>query len=377
MPDRPEVRVLGPVEVRRGGDVVPAGGGHQRTVLALLALAEGRVVSSDELAEAVWGDEAVARSRGTLQVYVSNLRRVLDAGPDAIVARPPGYALDVDAVGVDVQRFADALDDAQALAAADPAGAMDRLGDALRLWRGDVAGDLSDGHAFEAHRARLHELRLLAEEARWDAALAAERQAEVLAEIEQGCRTAPLREQRWATLMVALYRCDRQADALSAYQRAREVLVEELGIEPGPRLRRLEQEVLRQSDSLLVSEDEAVPSVAWLGADGERHVQRLESDRACRIGRDPDRTEVTLGWDPQVSRTHAEICAEDHRWILRDLGSTNGTSCNGAPVESTREVHDGDILRVGDTTILVRLEASPRRRRSFVVGETIAATDPE
>ena len=338
----------------------------------MLALADGSVVSADELADAVWGDDAVHRSRGTLQVYVSNLRKALDAGPGSIVGRPPGYALDTEIVEVDAGRFARAVEEARRAAERSPSEAMDALTEALSWWRGPLAADLGGGPSLDLHRDRLTEMRLAAEELRWEAAIAAGRHAEVLDDLELGCRRAPLREQRWASLMVALYRSDRQAGALEAYQQARAVLVDELGLEPGPRLRRLEQAVLVQADSLLAPTDEPTPSVSWIGPDGGRHVHGLDAaGPTCVIGRDPDQTDITLAWDGQASRIHAELERHGSGWRIVDRASTNGTFRNGSRIGGPEDLVDGDVLRIGETQLLVRLGARGEGIRSLVVGDTI------
>ncbi len=255
---RLELRLLGPLEVTRGGRPVPVGSPKPRALLAALALEAGRVVSADRLVEDLWPAEAPETAGHAVQVYVSQLRRAL--GTDAISTRKPGYVLELDRERIDVHRFARLADEGRAaLQGGDPAAAESALREALALWRGSALLDFTYEPFAQAEIARLEELRLVALEERVEADLELGRHAELVAELEALVDAQPLRERPRTQLMLALYRAGRQADALAAYRAARETLVEELGIDPGPALRELEAAILRQDESLRLPD--AVASV--------------------------------------------------------------------------------------------------------------------
>jgi predicted ATPase/DNA-binding SARP family transcriptional activator len=239
-----EFRVLGPVEAVRDGDRLRLGGPRQRALLALLLLQPARPISVDRLVEELWHGDPPRGGERTLRVSVSRLRSAL--GDDAIVARAPGYALDVEADRVDAARFERLLREGREALRRGAAGrAADRLGAALALWRGPALADVADAGALAAEARRLDELRLVCSEQRIEAELALGRHAELVAELERLVAEQPLREGFWRRLVIALYRSERQADALAAYRRARTLLAEELGLEPSEELRALERAVLR------------------------------------------------------------------------------------------------------------------------------------
>jgi predicted ATPase/DNA-binding SARP family transcriptional activator len=247
-----QFRILGPLEVVRSGCAVPLGGPRQRAVLAVLLLEANRVVPFDRLAEDVWGGHPPG-SVTTLQTYVFHLRRALDpdrlpgAGGDVLVTRDRGYQLRVNREHLDAAVFEEGLAAGQAaLAAGQYAEAAEGLRNALALWRGPVLADLADYAFIRPETARLEELRLAAIEDRIDADLALGRHHALTGELERLVGEYPLRERLQGQLMLTLYRCGRQAEALAVYRRVRELLSGELGIEPGEELRRLERAVLRQ-----------------------------------------------------------------------------------------------------------------------------------
>src|SRR5690348_11874902 len=246
-----QFRILGPLEVSRSGCAVPLGGPRQRAVLALLVLEANRVVSMDRLAEEVWGGRPPEGWATTLQTYVFHLRRALEpdrargAAGDVLVTRDRGYLLRVNREHLDAARFQDGFTAGRAaLEAGRYAEAAETLRRALGRWRGPVLADLADYAFTRPEAARLEELRLAALEARIDADLALGRHDALTAELEQLAAEHPLRERLHGQLMVALYRCDRQAEALAAYRRARDLLADELGIDPGESLERLHSAVL-------------------------------------------------------------------------------------------------------------------------------------
>jgi WD40 repeat protein/DNA-binding SARP family transcriptional activator len=234
-----DVRVLGPVEVSVEGRAVALGGGKQRALLAMLALKAGSTVSTDRLIDGLWGERPPATATKLVQVYVSQLRKALAAAGNGarIVTGEHGYLLRLGSEDVDARRFERLV--------AEGAGR-----EALALWRGPALDDVAD-EPFAADEARrLEELRLTAVELAIDADLAAGRHREVVGELAALVVEERLREKFHAQRMLALYRCGRQADALDAYRQARATLVDEIGVEPGPELRRLHEAILRQDPSL-------------------------------------------------------------------------------------------------------------------------------
>ena len=273
-----EFGILGPLEVLRAGRAVPLGGPRQRAVLALLVLEANRVVSMDRLAEDVWGGHPPEGWATTLQTYVFHLRRALEpdrdrgAAGDVLVTRDRGYLLRVDREHLDAARFADGLAAGRAaLEAGRAAEAAQTLRLALDLWRSPVLADLADYAFTRPEAARLEELRLAAVEARIDADLALGRHDTLTAELEQLATEHPLRERLHGQLMLALYRSGRQADALAAYRRVRDLLAGELGIDPGEPLQRLHASVLAHDPALDWRPESQTPLPAEdhsAGADG-------------------------------------------------------------------------------------------------------------
>jgi ABC-type transport system substrate-binding protein/DNA-binding SARP family transcriptional activator/sugar lactone lactonase YvrE len=243
-----EFRVLGPLDVRIDGVVVNVGGPKQRALLALLVLSANRVVSRDRLLEEVFADESVTGPR-RLNVQISRLRKVV--GEQRLVTRPPGYLLQVEPGELDLHLFEQLVADGRrALEDADPARAAELLGEALRLWRGRALADLEFEPFARVEAERLEELRLAAVEDRIEAELALGRHGALVPELETLVAEHPLRERLRGQLMLALYRSGRQADALDVYRVGRSLLVDELALEPGPRLKELEQAILRQDEAL-------------------------------------------------------------------------------------------------------------------------------
>jgi WD40 repeat protein/DNA-binding SARP family transcriptional activator len=254
-----EFRILGPLEVSDGGRTIEIPAPKQRLLLTVLALAAGAEVSADRLLQELWGDDPPGGGLKTLQYHVSKLRDALQPGRESgedsvIVTRPHGYALAVLPDEVDAVRFGRIVRDARRLLEFDPSQAALLLREGLDLWRGPLPTALLETPVASLEARRLTELRLTALEDRIDADVATGRHAEVVPELEALVTEHPLRERLWALLIVALYRSDRQAEALRAYQRLSTILGEELGIEPSPDLRRLEEMVLLQVPDLDVPE---------------------------------------------------------------------------------------------------------------------------
>lgn len=245
-----DVRLLGAVAADRDGVSVSLGGRGPTTLLALLALNPGEVVAIDRIIDAVWEGEPPATAVNTVQVYVSRLRRALGES-EAVLTRRPGYLLSLDRASVDALRFEDAVMLARRDLEEGSAGvAAARLSEALKTWRGPVADGLSQASFMEGFRSRMEEARWAARTLLARAELARGRHRELVEQLAGWVADAPAREDLWASLMLALYRSGRQADALEAYRRARTYLVEELGLDPGSELQTLEGAILRQDPSL-------------------------------------------------------------------------------------------------------------------------------
>lgn len=250
-------RALGPVEAVVGGQLVDLGTPKQRALLALLVSRIGEPVTLDVIVEELWAGNSPRSAITSLQTYVANLRRVLE--PD----RPPrtpatvlrtsgqGYLLNSRVVDVDVHRFCEcATAGWQALDRDDPQQALSEFEAALGLWRGTPYADIVDATSIVPEVVRLQELRLSVNEGRCAALLGVGAHAVAVAELEAFTQAHPLREYGYELLSVGLYRAGRQADALAALRTNQRRLAEELGIDPGPALRRLEREILNQAPTL-------------------------------------------------------------------------------------------------------------------------------
>src|ERR671918_1057237 len=246
-----EIRVLGRVDALAGGRALPLRGSKQRAVLAMLALRANRTVSADGLIDGLWGEDPPASAAKNVQLYVSQLRKALAAGGDgaSIVTHGRGYELRLPEDAVDATRFERLVEEA-ARESANDAAASGAAGAALELWRGAPLADVAAEPFAAAEIGRLEELHLRAIELAVDAELAAGRHAEVIAQLEELIAEEPLRERLHAQRMLALYRAGRQSEALEAYRTAREMLIEQIGVEPGPELQRLQAAVLAQDPSL-------------------------------------------------------------------------------------------------------------------------------
>jgi DNA-binding SARP family transcriptional activator len=248
-----EFRLLGPLEVSDGDRRIEIGRGRRRSLLALLLLRPNEVISAERLIDELWGEQPTATATKSLHVYVSQLRKELHASGDGevVLTRGNGYVAQVAPDQVDVSRFEGlTAEGKRLLAGGDPTRAGKRLREALALWRGPPLADFAYEPFAQGDIARLEEQRLVALEARIEADLALGRHAELTGELEALVREHPLREGLRGQLMLALYRCGRQAEALDVYRTGRAALVEELGIEPGPALRELQEKILAQSPEL-------------------------------------------------------------------------------------------------------------------------------
>jgi predicted ATPase/DNA-binding SARP family transcriptional activator len=368
-----DIRLLGPVEVWRDGQPQPIGGRRQRTLLALLAIEPGRTAPVDRLVDEVWAGDASDGAPTSLKVYVSRLRSTLGASADLAFVQS-GYRLQVPPDSVDSVRFERLLGSARRLLhrrhaprPAELARAAELARTALDLWRGPVFGGLAESGVLRTQADRLEELRLEATEVRLEAELALGRSSEVVAELEALVAEHPFRERFWRQLMLALYRADRQADALAAYHRARRVLDDELGVEPGSDLRDLEGAILRHqvpdaATALPATHDLPAPLTTFIG----RHVEIEEIGRLLREMR-----LVTLTGVGGVGKTRLAIEAgraalperTDGAWFVdlaqvsaADLVASEVAAALGVPEHAAHDAPDRLVEHLRDLDALIILD---------------------
>ena len=244
-----EFAILGPVEARLNGKPVPLGGPKPRALLAMLLLEANSVVSRDRLIEGLWGERLPPTAGHTLDDYISRLRKAL--GADRIERRPPGYLVRVQPGELDLAHFDGLLEEGRAqLTRSDAAAAAETLRNALGLWRGPALADVLSEPFASVEADRLEEKHLSALEDRIEADLALGGGAELVAELEALAREHAFNERLLGQLMLALYRCGRQAEALELFRTARHRLADELGLEPGMQLRQLERQILAHDPAL-------------------------------------------------------------------------------------------------------------------------------
>jgi SARP family transcriptional regulator, regulator of embCAB operon len=362
--------LLGPLEVKRDGVLLPLGGPKQRSVLALLLLESGRLVPAGQIIEHVWGIDGADGAQASLQVYVSNLRKLLrDPDPsvdtdDRLAFVRPGYRLRVAPGELDLHQVDEVLVQARQLrASGDLAAASHLLRFGLSQWRGRALADLADLPSFAPLLVGLDRRREVLQHECYDVELDLGRHLTLVPELEAAVAESPLDERLAGQHMIALYRSGRQADALAAYRRTSDLLADELGIDPGQPLRSLQESILRQDLAL----DPAVAGVDV--AETMTHDDRglrgatvtlpngvaLElGSRTWVVGRHPD-CDIVLS-DPLVSRRHAELRPVVGGYDLVDLGSSNGTRIGSDDVTKHR-LTDGDEVEVGTTTLKVHLPA--------------------
>jgi len=309
-----EFRILGPVEVRGERGPVTLGGPKPRAILAVLLLHQNEPVSADRLANDVWGEEAPAATPQNVQVNVSRLRKAL--GDDVVTTTSAGYRLRVRPGELDADRFEElvehgrrALDDGQV----EEAAAV--LREAEHMWQGRPLADVADLPFASAEIARLEEEQMAAIEARVEADAAAGRHAELVSDLRQLVAEHPTRERLAGQLMLALYRCGRQAEALETYHQARRYLTEEIGIEPGPELKALQEAVLNQDPSLKLERlPHELAAAAMSPLVGRAPELRLLLERWERAETGAGAL-VTIAAAPGMGKTRlaAEVAVEAHR----------------------------------------------------------------
>ena len=305
--------LLGPLAVTRGSEPVPLAGARRRALLALLVLHARERMTSDRLAEELWVGRPPATARTALQMHIRALRQAL--GPELPLRTVPGgYVLEIAAEACDVTAFEQrAAAGAAALRAGDPETARRELAAALSLWRGPALGELADAPSARPEAARLEDLRLSAVEARIDADLALGRHADLPGELAALIAEHPYREGLRGQLMLALYRCGRQADALAEYQRARDALVDELGLDPGEELQRLQRAILAH-DASLDPPPRPNSAAADVAAASEATPAATGTPASARLDR---RTVTTL-----LAAVHADADPEDAGTLIRAAGET-------------------------------------------------------
>lgn len=369
-----DVRLLGPLELLVGGAPLPLPGGKPRALLATLLISRNRVVPADSLADAIWDGDVPASFLGTMQVHVSTLRRALrplsDAGLLTVATQSPGYRAVVDDALVDQGRFGRWVRAGNDLLAAQRyAEAAERLRAALAEWTGAALADLRGFRFADDFAAAVEEDRLVALQARIEADLASGNESAVVGELVTLTGQYPLREPFWIQLITALYRSGRQADALEAARRIRQLLDDELGIDPSPALREIEQKVLRQESlgpaapapaaASSLSNQRTVAETAIVLSHARVRLPTGETlpvpSRGLRLGRMEDNDLVVAG--ERVSRYHAVVAETANGFTVTDLRSTNGTHVNDERVVDSHLLRDGDRIRVGGTEIVFLLDA--------------------
>jgi DNA-binding SARP family transcriptional activator len=356
--------VLGPLQMTVGGHPVPLGTPKQRAVLAMLVINRNQAVGIDALIDAAWEEWPPPEARASLHSYVSNLRKLLNStgvdGRALLAAAPPGYRLSVPDINCDIGRFvAEKTAGLRAAAIGQFDKASRHLSAALAEWRGPLLEDLRDFRFVEAFAAALAEDKVTAHATRAEVEIACGRGDSVIGELEALTIEHPYREPLWGQLMTAYYCAGRQSDALGAYRRLKTTLVEDLGIDPSPNIRALNERILRQEEldikraARLTAEDtvsilnrrtavSALPAAARLRAvTGQSYPLTVA---ATRIGRLAD-NDIVLD-EAEVSRHHAVVSDTGMSFVITDLRSSNGVYVEGQRIRGSVALADGDRIRI-------------------------------
>lgn len=388
-------RLFGPLTVTGGGDEpLDLGTRKQRALVAMLALEPGRVVSLDRLIEELWAGEPPAGATRTLQAYIAHLRKVLEPDrpprtpPGVLLTREPGYLLAIAPVQIDLARFVTwAEDGRQALARGDHRGALQTLDRALDLWRGDPLGEFA-GQAFaQPVVARLEDVRAAALEDRFEARFALGEAA--ISGLEELVEAYPYRERAWGLLVRALYQAGRQADALGALRRVRSRLADDLGLQPGPELRELEQAVFDQAPELSAPAPPVPAPDPPAAVPGERLIGRTDqlhlSERRLSVVRRGEGGVLLVSGEAGIGKTRfAQAVADDAEargfrvawgrcvdgtapafwpWtqVLRELGADGGLLAGGevpgrAADAALFDLYERVVAALGGGPLLVVLD---------------------
>ena len=374
-----EFRILGPLEAWHEGREVSVGGPKPRALLAVLLLHANEVVPADRLIDELWGEDSPEDVAAALRVNVSRLRKALP--PDVLATRSPGYLIRIEPDALDLHRFERLVDEGRSLLARGlAADASERLREALSLWRGPPLADFSYESFAQAAIARLEEIRVAAVELRIDADLLLGRHDELVGELEALVAEHPLRERLRISLMTALYRSGRQAEALDAYQDARRTLVDELGIEPSPALQELERAILRQDPSL----DLEAPAPPRIREVAERSILVTLTDEtrvdpllavAERLARHPPRVVILARLVADATELGpASAWLEEHRAALEARGvvARAASFTSTAPGEElARLATELDVeLLLADAPIELLAEGAPDEQLAAVLENT-------
>ena len=348
-----DFRILGPLEVLDQGRAVTLGGTKQRALLALFLVHANETLATDRLIDELWGEHPPANAAKTVQMQVSRLRKALAAGAggDLVMTRERGYELRIDPEQLDSHRFERlTAEGTSELAAGRPEQAVQTIEHALLLWRDAPLADLVYEPFAQSEIARLEDLRVGALEQLVEAKLALGRHAEVIGQLETLIAEHPYRERLRAQLMLALYRCERQAEALQAYQDARRQLVEELGIEPGERLHELERAILAHDPAL-----DAAPA-------GEVAPPRLPH------------AELPTG---VVTFALTDIEGSSELWEADPTAMAAALELHDELIARTAEEHAGQLLKTkgeGDATVTVFRRASDAVAAAVALQRALADT---
>jgi DNA-binding SARP family transcriptional activator len=362
--------VLGPLQMSVDGAPLPLGTPKQRAVLAMLVMGRNRPVSSESLVNAAWEQFPPPEPKASLHSYVSNLRRlVAGVGLDpktVLASAPPGYRLSVADANCDIGRFiAHKTAGVQAAAAGQFEQASRHLENALAQWRGPVLEDLRDFEFVDPFATALVEDKVTVHTARAEAEIACNRGNAVIGELESLVAEHPYREPLWTQLITAYYLAERQSDALDAYQRLKSTLGDDLGIDPGPSVRKLHGQILRQeplnvrkaAQTTAVHKSSAIDLRTAVGTQtATAHLRAVRGPTngsihpllaaATRIGRLSD-NDVVLE-DASVSRYHAVIIDTGTSYVITDLRSANGVDVEGQRIRGTATLNDGASVRICD-----------------------------
>lgn len=358
--------LLGPLEMSVDRALVPLGTPKQRAVLALLLMNRNSPVGVERLITALWEGSPPSGARASIHSYVSNLRKLLSVqGIDprgVLAAAPPGYRLNNPDGACDFGRFvSEKTAGVHAAASGRFEEASRHLSAALAQWRGPVLEDLREFQFVETYATALVEEKILVHTALAEAEIACGRAPAVIVELEALTADHPYREPLWTQLITAYYLSDRQSDALAAYRRVKATLADDLGIDPGPTLRGLNELILRQepldarksaqitATATITELDQRTmvsgqPAAAYLKAASGRSYPLQAA--ATRIGRQRD-NDIVLD-SPNVSRHHAVVVDTGTSYLINDLRSSNGVHVQHERIRSTTTLHDGDHIRICD-----------------------------
>jgi len=383
--------VLGPLEVIADGRPVALPAAKHRVLLAALVVRANQVVPADALIDALWEGQPPASAAKTLQTYVSQLRRELEptaAAGDWWTLRTAdgGYRLRVDPDGLDAGRFERLAEEGRrALHRAEAASVAAWLREGLGLWRGPAYGELAGAPFARAEAARLEELRLAALEWWAEAELALGGHAELVGELEELVGREPFRERLWGHLMLALYRSGRQADALGAYRRLRDRLAGQLGIDPDPQLRRLEERILRQDPSLDLAAPATVPR------DGRSRLPPVFAApaKAPLVGRGTELGRLQRAWEDAKTSGHrllvvsgepgigkSRLAAELARLVLSDGGEVLVGHANEEPIAPYQPFVEALGQHEGLAGTASRLPEAVRSRLALLLPAAVPSAAP-